>query len=203
MRRTSPIWIGLYLERQPLTPGAPLALTGPAGQSVPVIRDTGTAASTRPGPPGQDRSAMWLRYAAAGLCALAAAAAAVSFTAQYRMVNATRHLPVDRGPGSRDPGRRRAGLRLPRHRPGAARPPRAPGPGAEPGLGRRQRVHERHRGRAGLAEPGHLGHAAGRLRPGQRHLDRRRPRLGPGPPPAADRRRRPARRPPRWPCSAA
>ena len=37
---------------------------------------------------------MWLRYAAAGLCALAAAAAVVSFTAQYRMVNATRHLPV-------------------------------------------------------------------------------------------------------------
>ena len=102
MRRTSPIWIGLYLERQPLTPGAPLALTGPAGPPVPVIRDTGTAASTRPGPPAQDRSAMWLRYAAAGLCALAAAAAAVSFTAQYRMVDATRHLPVDRGPGSRD-----------------------------------------------------------------------------------------------------
>ena len=94
MRRTSPIWIGLYLERQPLIPGAPLALTGPAGPSVPVIRDTGTAASTRPRLPGQDRSAVWLRYAAAGLCVLAAAAAVVSFTAQYRMVNATRHLPV-------------------------------------------------------------------------------------------------------------
>ena len=37
---------------------------------------------------------MWLRYAAAGLCAPAAAAAAVSFTAQYRMADATRHLPV-------------------------------------------------------------------------------------------------------------
>jgi hypothetical protein len=37
---------------------------------------------------------MWLRYAAARLCDLAAAAAVVSFTAQYRMVNATRHLPV-------------------------------------------------------------------------------------------------------------
>src|SRR6266704_2274948 len=32
--------------------------------------------------------------AAAGLCVLAAAAATVSFTAQYRMVDATRHLPV-------------------------------------------------------------------------------------------------------------
>jgi hypothetical protein len=37
---------------------------------------------------------LWLRNAAAGLCLLAAAAAAVSFTAQYRMVNAVRHLPV-------------------------------------------------------------------------------------------------------------
>jgi hypothetical protein len=94
MRRTSPIWIGLYLERQPLTPAAPLALTGPAGSPILVIRDTGTAAGTRPRPPAQDRSAMWLRYAAAGLCLLAAAAAVVSFTAQYRMVDATRHLPA-------------------------------------------------------------------------------------------------------------
>jgi hypothetical protein len=37
---------------------------------------------------------MWLRNAAAGLCVLGAAAAAVSFTAQYRMVDATRHLPA-------------------------------------------------------------------------------------------------------------
>ena len=44
--------------------------------------------------PGQDRSGRWLRNAAAGLCVLAAAAAAVSFTAQFRMVDATRHLPA-------------------------------------------------------------------------------------------------------------
>jgi hypothetical protein len=37
---------------------------------------------------------MWLRNAAGGLCVLAAAAAAVSFTAQYRMADATRHLPA-------------------------------------------------------------------------------------------------------------
>jgi hypothetical protein len=37
---------------------------------------------------------MWLRNAAAGLCILAAAAAAVSFTAQFRMVDAIRHLAV-------------------------------------------------------------------------------------------------------------
>ena len=42
----------------------------------------------------RDRSGLWLRNAAMGLCVLAAAAAAVSFTAQYRMVDATRHLPV-------------------------------------------------------------------------------------------------------------
>ena len=37
---------------------------------------------------------MWLRNAAAGLGVLAAAAATVSFTAQYRMADATRHLPA-------------------------------------------------------------------------------------------------------------
>ena len=51
---------------------------------------------SQPVPPrwSGDRSGLWLRNAAAGLCVLAAAAAAVSFTAQYRMVDATRHLPV-------------------------------------------------------------------------------------------------------------
>jgi hypothetical protein len=45
----------------------------------------------------RDRSAVWLRNAAIGLCALAAAAAAVSFTAQYRMVYADRRLAVVAG----------------------------------------------------------------------------------------------------------
>ena len=74
----------------------PLALIIPAAPPAASIRDTGQAASTRPGwaGPGQDRSGLWLRNAAAGLCVLAAAAAAVSFTAQYRMVDATRHLAV-------------------------------------------------------------------------------------------------------------
>jgi hypothetical protein len=44
--------------------------------------------------PGGDHSGLWLRNAAAGLCGLAAAAAAVSFTAQYRMAEAARHLPM-------------------------------------------------------------------------------------------------------------
>ena len=67
-----------------LAPVVPLALTA-------HTRGTGTPPSSRPAP---DRSGLWLRNAAAGLCILAAAAAAVSFTAQYRMTDATRHLPA-------------------------------------------------------------------------------------------------------------
>jgi hypothetical protein len=61
-----------------------------------AVQQASRTASTQPGwaGPGKDRSGLWLRNAAAGLCALAAAAAAVSFTAQYRMVGAARHLPV-------------------------------------------------------------------------------------------------------------
>src|SRR5215510_9104595 len=39
---------------------------------------------------GRDHSGIWLRHAATGLCLLAAAAAVASFTAQYRLVYATR-----------------------------------------------------------------------------------------------------------------
>jgi hypothetical protein len=51
---------------------------------------------SQPVPPkwSGDPSGLWLRNAAGGLCVLAAAAAAVSFTAQYRMADAARHLPV-------------------------------------------------------------------------------------------------------------
>jgi hypothetical protein len=45
----------------------------------------------------RDHSAAWLAAAAFGLGALAAAAAAVSFTAQYRMVYAARRLPAIAG----------------------------------------------------------------------------------------------------------
>ena len=96
MRRTSLTWITHNPDGHPITLRIPLALTSPAGPSIPEIRDTSKAASTRRGwaDPGQDHSGLWLRNAAAGLCVLAAAAAAVSFTAQYRMVDATRHLRV-------------------------------------------------------------------------------------------------------------
>src|SRR5712691_4294579 len=46
---------------------------------------------------GQDHPDIWLRNAAAGLCLLAAAAAVVSFTAQYRLVYVTRHLAAVAG----------------------------------------------------------------------------------------------------------
>ena len=74
-----------------MTPAIPLARP-----TLAYASDTGNVTSLRPGRahPGQDRSGRWLRNAAAGLCVLAAAAAAVSFTAQYRMVDATRHLPA-------------------------------------------------------------------------------------------------------------
>jgi len=67
-----------------LAPVLPLALA--AGST-----GTGTTPASRP---IQDRSGRWLRNAAAGLGVLAAVAAAVSFTAQYRMAQAARHLPA-------------------------------------------------------------------------------------------------------------
>jgi hypothetical protein len=77
-----------------MTPAIPLALPGPARPTLAYARDSDNAVSLRPGRagPSEDRSGLWLRNAAAGLCVLAAAAAAVSFTAQYRMVDAARHL---------------------------------------------------------------------------------------------------------------
>src|SRR5580704_10160532 len=67
-----------------LAPVVPLTLTA-------HTRGTSIPPSPRPAP---DRSGLWLRNAAAGLCVLAAAAAAVSFTAQYRMAETARKLPA-------------------------------------------------------------------------------------------------------------
>jgi hypothetical protein len=79
---------GRDITGHPLTSGLLLITSGPAAPAP--------GHSRQPAPPRWtgDRSGPWLRNAAAGLCVLAAAAAAVSFTAQYRMVDATRHLPV-------------------------------------------------------------------------------------------------------------
>ena len=76
------------LTGRPLTSGLVLIMSRPA---APV---PGYGSQPAPPRPPGDRSGLWLRNAAAGLCVLAAAAAVVSFTAQYRMVDATRHLPV-------------------------------------------------------------------------------------------------------------
>ena len=79
-----------------MTPAIPPALPGPARPTLAYACDTDNAINLRPGRtgPGQGRSGLWLRNAAAGLCVLAAAAAAVSFTAQYRMAETARHLPA-------------------------------------------------------------------------------------------------------------
>ena len=76
--------------------GIPPTPSSPAVPPSAVATETDMDTRSRPGQalPGRDRSGLWLRNAAVGLCALAAAAAAVSFTAQYRMVDATRRLPA-------------------------------------------------------------------------------------------------------------
>ena len=94
IRPASPILSSHNPGDRPAIPRVQLVLTGPAGPSVPQGPGTGKVSGAGWTSPGQDRSGLWLRNAAAGLCVLAAAAAAVSFTAQYRMVDATRHLPV-------------------------------------------------------------------------------------------------------------
>ena len=60
----------------------------------PVAPPPGRGSQPVPARQARDRSGLWLRNAAAGLCVLAAAAAAVSFTAQYRMAETARRLPV-------------------------------------------------------------------------------------------------------------
>jgi len=79
---------GRDLTGRPLTAGLVLITSRPAAPAP--------GHGSQPAPPrwSRDRSGLWLRNAAAGLCILAAAAAVVSFTAQYRMIDATRHLPV-------------------------------------------------------------------------------------------------------------
>jgi hypothetical protein len=94
MRPASLILISHNPGGGPVMPRVPFVLTGPAGPSVPQVRDTGKAPGDGWPGSGQDRSGLWLRNAAAGLCVLAAAAAAVSFTAQYRMAETARHLPA-------------------------------------------------------------------------------------------------------------
>jgi hypothetical protein len=62
-----------------------------------VNEDAVISARSRPARPGRDSAGVWLYIAAAGLLALAGAAAAVSFSAQYRLVYAARRLAVAAG----------------------------------------------------------------------------------------------------------
>jgi hypothetical protein len=82
-----------------LTDRAPTPPIIPNGPFSSPPADPADARSRRPieAELSHDRSAIWLRNAAIGLCVLAAAAAAVSFTAQYRMVYADRRLAVVAG----------------------------------------------------------------------------------------------------------
>ena len=132
-----------------------------------------------------DRSRLWLRNAVAGLGVLAAAAAVVSFTAQYQMIFAARRLALVAGLEAAIPDAAALvfaslGIALALHGRRALR-----ARVLNVAVRRGQRLHERDRRGAGLAGTGDLGDAAGRVRPGQRHADRRRPRLGDRPPQSA------------------
>jgi hypothetical protein len=69
----------------------------PPEQAAPqdaAVADAGSASASQPrsAKPEYDQPWIWLLAAAAGLCLLAGAAAAVSYAAQYRLVYAARHL---------------------------------------------------------------------------------------------------------------
>ena len=173
---------GRDMTGRPLTSGLVLIMSRPAAPAP--------SHGCQPAPPrwSRDRSGLWLRNAAAGLCVLAAAAAAVSFTAQYRMAEAARHLPVIAALEAAIPDAAALvfaclGIALALHgrRALRARALNLASVAASVFMN------------AIAAAPGWRNLAIwamppSRLRPGQRHLHRRRPRLGPGPPPAAGRR---------------
>jgi hypothetical protein len=104
---TIPVIVGNYLRRllgdepggRATMPCIFLALPNPALPFMAAVPDARklTGDRRRRNASGRDHSGLWLRNAAAGLCILAAAAAVVSFTAQYRMVDATRRLAVVAG----------------------------------------------------------------------------------------------------------
>ncbi len=104
---TIPVIVGNHLRRllgdepggRAMMPSILLALPNPALPFMAGVPDAGKLTGDRPrwNLSGRDHSGIWLRNAAAGLCLLAAAAAVMSFTAQYRMVEATRRLAVVAG----------------------------------------------------------------------------------------------------------
>jgi hypothetical protein len=77
----------------------PVALHSPpeSGPAPSAVEDPIPPAGPRHAAPSLDRPGVWLHVASAGLLVLAAAAAAVSFTAQYRLVYTARHLATAAG----------------------------------------------------------------------------------------------------------
>src|ERR1019366_5389920 len=104
---TTPIIAKHYLRRpagnelgsRSMMPRILLALPSPPLSLMAGVPDREKLTGDRPrhSAPSQDYSGIWLRNAATGLCLLAAAAAVVSFTAQYRLIYATRRLAVVAG----------------------------------------------------------------------------------------------------------
>lgn len=102
-----PVIVRNYLRRlagdeqggRPTMPCILLTVPNPALPFMAAVPGAGKRTGDRPrwNAPGRDHSGIWLRNAATGLCLLAAAAVAVSFTAQYQMVDATRRLAVVAG----------------------------------------------------------------------------------------------------------
>ena len=141
-------------------------------RSIPVRRRTGRAWARRQTGIAQGPGCV---TRPSGLALLAAASAAVSFAAQYRMVYAVRRLAVVAGLEAAIPDTAALvfaclGIAV------ALRGRRGdPGPGAERRRGRDERVHERDRRGPRVAEPGDLGDASGRLRACLGHADQRRP----------------------------
>jgi hypothetical protein len=82
-----------------MIPVSPLLLPGQTAPAAGVPAFAGVAPSVRSrhAGPGRNQPGIWLYTAAAGLCVLAGSAAAVSFSAQYRLVYAARHLAVVAG----------------------------------------------------------------------------------------------------------
>src|ERR1039457_2472643 len=104
---TTPIIAKHYLRRpagnelgsRSMMPRILLALPSPPLSLMAGVPDREKLTGDRPrhSAPSQDHSGTWLRNAATGLCLLAAAAAMVSFTAQYRLIYAPRGLAVGAG----------------------------------------------------------------------------------------------------------
>jgi hypothetical protein len=82
-----------------MLPVIPIMLPGQAipVAGAPAIAEAASASRARHAGPGRDQPGIWLYAAAAGLCLLAGSAAAVSFSAQYRLVYAARQLTVIAG----------------------------------------------------------------------------------------------------------